>query len=1459
MIQLKSLMEKTLGEYLSGSMLADNRTIGSLLVEKVVFYQKTQRLDLTLGAGNILSAQEYRDLKNYLSGYLKVPVSLLIHTEHPAVNMPELQNYVNELAHTDGSCSILKQATMCYEKNTGRVRFLYTNEADYTSGNRILSRIKTYFTEIGLPDLGAVAEWKQEISAEIPEADYSFLPPAPPAERKQDDFKKKKYYRAKKENYTEIKLKDATENMNEVQFVGEVFAMDERISKAKNTMIKLLSVYDGTNAMSVKCFEGRSFSREDLGMLKNGGRYRFYGSVSYDTFQQEMSFSAERFDEVEKEKRIDPAEHKRVELHMHSNMSEMDGVCEAKEIVDYAFELGHEGIVLTDHADVQSFVKAFNEAQALKKKNPDRSFKVGFGCEMNMVDEKLTVVRNGTDEPLQSAAYVCFDLETTGLSCYFDHIIEFGAVRMKNHMVVDRKQMFIRPPVSIPAFITNKTNITNEMVKHAPTFAEAIDEILEWIGNDVLVAHNATFDYFFLNEELRRIGRKPLANPVVDTLDLSRVVLKDRRVYRLGNVARNYHINYDEEDAHRADYDAEVLSTVFLCLLKDAEALGARTLNDLQETIQDDDSFKKVRRSHVNVLARNKEGLKALYELVTMSNTKTLAVTGKANSKSGAEITAEPRIFRSALSERRDNLLIGTSCQNNEVFELACNGDDARLEQAISWYDYVEIQPPGNYVTMIALGSIPSMDRLKKVLKRMIAAAVKLNKPVVADSDAHYCKPEEKVFRDVYIMSQGVGGVTHPLYIRDEELRMRTRNPDQHIFLTDEMKEAFAWLDDPQLIQELVVDNPKMIFNQLEEIRPVPDGTFPPHIEGSDEKLKAVCYQTMKDTYEFEGQIPHQVKDRLDRELNSIIGAGYYVNYYISHLLVKKSNADGYMVGSRGSVGSSFTATMSGITEVNPLQPHYLCPHCHYSEWMEDTNIKSGFDLPDKVCPHCGSIMKGDGHNIPFETFLGFHGDKVPDIDLNFSNEYQAKAHAFTKEVFGEDHVFRAGTIGTVAEKTAFGYVSGYCEKMNITNMSRAMKDYLAAGCQNVKRTTGQHPGGIIVIPEKYTAEDFTPVQYPANDPNSEWKTTHYDFHDIHDNVLKFDILGHVDPTAMRLLMNISETDPRTVPMNDPETLSLFYEDSALKADPRIYHQETGALGLPEFGTKNTRRTLEETRPHHFSDLVIISGLSHGTDVWAGNAEVLVQQGHPLDEVIGCRDDIMTYLLDKKLESIDAFKIMEAVRKGKGLTEDYERKMREHGVPDWYIDSCKKIKYMFPKAHAVAYVMMAVRIAWYKVHEPHNFYIQFLTLRCDAYEIETMTKGIEVVRARMHDIENRLDKKDKINPVSSKEKSLLGTLEVCEEMYARGYQIGMVDLYRSKATEFTIVEGDTHTIIPPFTVIDGLGTNVALSIVAAREQGEFLSCEDILKRTQLSSTMLDKLKGMGCLGSIPDTNQISLF
>jgi len=1452
-------MGRKLKEFAEGKLSRGIAEFEDTEVEAVRYFRADNRVEIALHNAGPISFNCYNELRARIHDWTHSAVSIEINCDHDGISNAELKHYFDDLCECAPEYQMIADTNFVYYEDKNNLDFIFSNEETCERATAYTDGIEKYLAQIGLKDIKVTCSLAKKVKEDIKKVTIDFLPEPPEEKPVFNKPERRNSYYKKEADYTKIELRDVHDAIADITFEADIFTKEEIETKNKN-LIQTLSVYDGTDAIVIKRFEGRSTTREELEEVKEGDRIRVFGRIEYDSFSKELVCMPRTIEKIEKEKIVDDAEVKRVEWHMHTNMSEMDGICKPADIVNYAYNIGLPGIVITDHADVQSLVKAFNTGEACKKSNPARPFKVGMGCEMNMVDDRLLIVRNPIDKLIDDEEYVSFDLETTGLSCCYDSIIEFGAVKMKNQTVVDHLQMFIKPPFEIPAVITNKTNITNDMVKDAKPFAECIDDILTWIGSDTIVAHNATFDYYFLNEELKRIGRPPMTNCVIDTLDLSRAILRDRRAYRLGNVARNYHVAYDEEVAHRADYDAESLSGVFICLLKDAiEKFGCRTIKDLQEKTQDFEVYKKVRHSHICVVAKDQDGIRDLYKLVSESNTTTLAVMGKNAGKEGTDVAAEPRIRRSTLQKYRDHLLFGSACQNSELWELACNGDDQRLESCMKFYDYIELQPLANYTTFVALGNVPSMDRVKKVQKRVIAMAKKLNIPVIADSDAHYLTRDQKIFRDIYIMSQGVGGVAHPLYIRDDMLRRKTPNPDQHLRLTNEMKQEFAWLEDPELIEQITVTNPNALFEKIGVVRPVPAGTFPPHIQDSDKKLRDICNKTAKDTYEFDGVVPSVVTERLNMELDNIIKNGYDVHYYIAHLLVKKSNEDGYLVGSRGSVGSSFTATMSGITEVNPLKPHYLCPHCHYSEWFDDPEIKSGFDLEDKKCPKCGSMMHGNGQNIPFQTFLGFNADKVPDIDLNFSNEYQWRAHKFIKEVFGENHAFRAGTIGGVADKTAYGYVSGYCEKMGIEDMRRPMKDYLAKGCTDVKRTTGQHPGGIIIIPDGYDAEDFTPVQFPANDPNSSWMTTHYDFHDIHDNVLKFDILGHVDPTAMRLLQRIATVKPLDIPMNDPETLSLFHEDTALHADPRLYKKTTGALGLPEFGTRTTRRVLEETKPHKFSELVMISGLSHGTDVWAGNAEALVQAGHPLSETIACRDDIMTYLLEKNLEPIDAFKTMEDVRKGRGLRPDQEENMKAHHVPDWYIESCKKIKYMFPKAHAVAYVMMAVRIAWYKVHEPMNFYIQYMTLRCDAYEIETMVKGIEAIRARMEDIEMRASDKNAAVPVSNKEKSLLDTLEVCEEIYARGFKISNVDLYKSRAEEFTVDPDDPKTLVPPFTVIDGLGANVARSIEEAAQQAPFLSKEDIEKRTQLSGTMVKKLDMMGALQDLQDRNQMSLF
>ena len=855
-------------QYLKDLVKIDNHDelYDEIEIERVRLFRAQNLLEIHLHTPNVLSFDIYQEIRHRLNNLTGSTIKLFIQPDQNRCNQVEIRKYLEVFFNTNPEMRILESGTFQYDAQKCVIKYAFASATDCDRASSYIEHVESFLATIGLHGVSVLTETLIPVmQKEIKEVNVKVV--SDEVEKPQEKLTYK-YQRTKMDDYEKISLVDVHDPIADIQFEGEVFGNDFIEIRKSGKTIQSFSVFDGTDAISVKRFEGRGVTKEDLSSIRDGDYVRIYGTISYDNFAKDLTCIASNVVKIEKAKSVDLAEAKRVELHMHTNLSEMDGVCDVNDIITYVYNLGHRGIAITDHADVQSLVKAYNTAQGLKKKDPERDFKVGLGCEFNLANDELTIVRNMTDENLDDVTYVSFDLETTGLSCYFDHIIEFGAVRIKNSTIIDRKQMFIKPPVSIPGFITSKTNITNDMVKNAKPFAEAIDEILDYIKDDVLVAHNATFDYFFLNEELRRIGRKPLTNVVIDTLDMSRAVLPDRRAYRLGNLSRYYHVNYNEEEAHRADFDAGALADVFLCLLKDAkDKFAAKSISDLQTKLQSPKSFMKVRRSHVCAIAKNHDGLVALYKLVTESNTNTLAVNGKATGKEGTDVAAEPRVLRSTLEKYRENLLLGSACLNGEVFELACNGDDARLEEAMKFYDYIELQPLGNYSTSIVLGSIPSVDRLKEVQKRIIRMAHKLNIPVCATSDAHYCTPEQKVFRDVYIMSQGVGGTIHPLYIRDEALRLRTKNPDQHIRLTDEMKKEFAWLDDPDLIEEIVVRNPNSIFDLIEEVRPVPAGTYPPIIEGSDDKLRKICHDTAMNMYGFEGKIPEIVIDRLNSEL----------------------------------------------------------------------------------------------------------------------------------------------------------------------------------------------------------------------------------------------------------------------------------------------------------------------------------------------------------------------------------------------------------------------------------------------------------------------------------------------------------------------------------------------------------------------------------------------------------------
>lgn len=1399
-------------------------------LEKPIYYKSAQKLCIHLRLERVLPFQVWRMLKDRLMKHLKCSVEIEISVQDMSFEDDLIKEYAEE-------CIVLNHLRLHSDIHQGKMKISDDQLEDFYVLQEWLKR-----AGLKLEEEKEEAIFREEVK-KVKAPKVTFTPEA-------NVEKKKTYVPRGKKSYLPLSLHEIHEACENVEIWGDIFEIEMR-PVGKN-MLQSVYLADDDDAIVMKRFSGARLSEEEMNQLKVGQRIRAYGRVVDDSYLRTLVFMPDKVEVIEKKMREDTAEKKRVELHLHTKLSEMDGVSDISQYIDQAAAWNHTALAITDHLVVQDFPKAQRYLEKINK-GRDNPIKMLYGVEMNMVDPELNIVTHPNDTKLEEASYCIFDLETTGLSSRYDHIIEFGGVIVENREVKGKLQMFIKPPVALSAFTTNLTNITEDDLENALPFEQAADQILEFIGDRVLVAHNASFDVNFINDSLVRIGRKPLENPVIDTLDLSYSLHADRKAHRLGNIARIYNIKYDEEVAHRADYDAQVLSDVYLNMLN--ELKDVETLNDLAR-FYTEACFSKVRTKHIIVFAKNKAGLKSLFELITLSHTKHLAYNGK----NSANIVAEPRIFRKEIEERRENLLLGSACSNGEVFEIAHTRNEEQLKKVVSFYDFIEIQPLENYRFLIERNTIASNDRLKEILSGIIAAADELGKPVVATGDCHYVEPSQKKIRDIYINSQAIGGKRHPLYIYDAQRRRTTVNPDQHFRSTNEMLECFNWLDEKKAY-EIVVENTNMIADQIEKINPVYDTLFPPKMENSDKKLAEICYENAYKKYG--NPLPKIVEDRLKRELDSIIGHGFYVVYYISHLLVKKSLEDGYMVGSRGSVGSSFVATMANITEVNPLAPHYVCPKCHYVEFFTDGSVASGFDLPDKKCPNCGEIIRGDGQDIPFETFLGFEGDKVPDIDLNFSGDYQPRAHNYLKEVFGEDHVFRAGTIGTVAQQTAFGYVKGYEEEMGIEGqMRQAQVLHLAKGCDGVKRTTGQHPGGILVVPNEFDVHDFTPVQYPANNPFADWKTTHFEFHDIHDNLLKFDILGHVDPTAMKLLEEQSGIDPKTIPMNDPETMKIFSSVESLHIDTSKNTEVTGAAGIPEFGTPFVRGILELTKPTTFDELVRISGLSHGTDVWLNNAKDLIDSGQcTLKDVIGCRDDIMVYLLHKGLPAKLAFTIMESVRKGKGLKDEWKEEMskKEYNIDPWYIDSCLKIKYMFPKAHAVAYVMMAVRIAWFKVHQPLYYYCMFFSIRCDAYEIETMIAGENMIRSRMNEISQKMNSNEHKNEVSKKEKDIYSTLELALEMVLRGYRIGNIDLNRSQASTFIVDPDHKNTIIPPFSTIDGLGSNVAETVVEEREKRPFLSKQDLMARTSLNGTHIKKLESMGVLKGLQEENQMSLF
>lgn len=1231
-----------------------------------------------------------------------------------------------------------------------------------------------------------------------------------------------------------VSVNEAIAAYDMVTIQGEVFFTDNKDIHSKKTgkdYVKIaFDITDRTNSVRVSKFLAADKAGDTASKIKKGLYCTVQGKMVYDTFAKEMVLEPTGIVKAKKPERRDTYEGmKRVELHLHTNMSAMDGMSSTASLLCRAAKWGHRAMAITDHGVAQAFPEALH-AQEGKQKDIIGDMKIIYGIEAYYINDEnsISVVRGRSAEPLDGT-FIVFDLETTGLNPASEEITEIAAVRVVEGEIRDSFQTYVNPHKPIPAEITELTGISDETVADAPDLDKAVPEFLAWAGEGQypLVAHNAGFDMGFLRTACQRLGIEREFTSI-DTLEMSRLMLPHMHKFKLNILAKELQVGPFEH--HRASEDAAVLGRIYVKLLKRLrEEMHAVTTADinpvLAATTDRKNKLKNLPRYHFIILVKNQAGLRNLYQLI---------------SKSFLEYyNKRPIMPRSELIRHREGLIFGSACEAGEVFRALTKGEPwEEIKRLASFYDYLEIQPIGNNNFMIAKGMAKDEEQLRDWNRDILRLADELGKPCCATGDVHFLEPEDEAFRRILMAGQGFSDADNqaPLYFKS----------------TDEMLKEFSYLGEDRAY-EVVVKNTNMIADMCDVIRPVPRENYPPHIDGCEDDLRNMCYEKAKRIYG--DPLPEPVQARLDRELGSIIGNGYAVMYIIAQKLVTKSLADGYLVGSRGSVGSSLAAFMSDITEVNSLAPHYLCPDDKYLEWHEEYSC--GVDLPDKICPKCGKPLTKQGFNIPFETFLGFEGDKVPDIDLNFAGEYQSRIHWYTGEIFGHDHVFRAGTIGTVAEKTAFGYVKKYMEERGI-ECSRAEENRLAAGCTGVRRTSGQHPGGVVVVPKEIEIYDVCPIQHPADDPDSEIITTHFEYHSIDANLLKLDELGHDDPTIIKHLENLTGVNAQEIPLDDPETMSLFHSCKALKytgenpdTDPIL--GDLGCVAVPEFGTKFVRGMVKETHPSTFAELVSISGLSHGTDVWLGNAAELVRKGIPLSGCICCRDDIMNYLILQGVQPKLSFKTMESVRKGKGLTEEMEAAMNEQHVPEWYIDSCKKIKYMFPKAHAVAYVMMAFRIAWFKVHRPLAFYSAYFSIRAKGFDASCMIKGDKVCLDKMTELRG----KERDKTISAAEKDMMTTLEVCHEFYRRGFTFEPMDVYKSDATRFLVTETG---LIPPFTSMPGIGEQAALSIVEERKNGKFLSAEELIVRCpKASKAVVELLEQIGALGSMPKTTQMTLF